>query len=101
MTAERRRKHLEDVAKRRMYRKAHGLEATTGFAQYLVQEDDDDDESVEEGKADTQSSSAGIPSTENATENAIKNATEKAGRDVTYADWEGRKRPVKKWLGIW
>jgi hypothetical protein len=19
----------------------------------------------------------------------------------TYRDWEGRKRPVKKWLGIW
>lgn len=23
------------------------------------------------------------------------------GQEAVYADWEGRKKPVRKWLGIW
>ena len=60
-TAERRKKKLDDIAKRSKYRKAHGLENDEGFGGWTARED----------------------------------------KDTRYMDWEGKRRPVKKWLGIW
>ena len=59
-TAERRRKKVEDVEKRRRYRKAHGLEKDQASESTSL----DDSEGV-------------------------------------YSDFEGRRRPIKKWFGIW
>ena len=72
-TAERRKRKLEEVQKRKAYRIAHGLE-----------------------KADAQGMRLDDPE---AARVAIQ------GRDgqgsATYTDFEGKKRPIKKWLGIW
>ena len=73
--AERRKRKLEDVQKRKAYRVAHGLE-----------------------KADSQ----GIVLSEQGTVAAMGPGEEgERGGDGEYVDFEGRKRPIKKWLGIW
>jgi hypothetical protein len=66
-TAERRKRNIDDVEKRREYRRAHGLEE------------------------DEKSSSSGGTGEE---------GVEREG-EQTHTDWEGKKRRVKKWLGIW
>jgi hypothetical protein len=66
-TAERRKQNIDDVEKRREYRRAHGLEE------------------------DEKSSSSGSTG-----EQGVEREGEQA-----YTDWEGKKRRVKKWLGIW
>lgn len=93
ITAERRRKKVDDVVKRGQYREAHGLNKGEGFGQWRVR-----------GAPESAGSS-----TEAATEDAV--AVAPAGGDdasreehVTrkvYTDFEGRRRPVKKWLGLW
>ncbi|KAL2008649.1 hypothetical protein VTN00DRAFT_6843 [Thermoascus crustaceus] len=69
---EKRHRRIEDAEKRRQYRIAHGLE--------------------EPGEGDAGAKGDGAAAAE----------AEKAapGKDE-YVDWEGRRRPVKKWLGIW
>ncbi|KAJ9648007.1 hypothetical protein H2199_001784 [Coniosporium tulheliwenetii] len=70
-TQERRRRKVEDVQKRAEYRKAHGLESEQGLGGWTAKK-----EGEEMGPALAEE------------------------RD-TYTDFEGKKRPVKKWLGIW
>lgn len=95
VTAERRKKIVDDVVKRGAYRKAHGLDKEQGFGGWTVRGDENasgpslENNEVQGENDGTQSSSAGNP------------PTEKAAQEVAYADWEGRRRPVKKWLGIW
>lgn len=71
---EKRHRRIEDAEKRRQYRIAHGLE--------------------EPGEGDAKVVAAA--------EGGEKAGAEAAppGKDE-YVDWEGRRRPVKKWLGIW
>lgn len=81
-TAERRRQKVEDVKKRSEYRKAHGLDEETTFGGWTAKSDDENmgpalktgDAGVREGLAED---------------------------GQVYTDFEGNKRPVKKWLGIW
>jgi hypothetical protein len=81
VTAERRRKKVEDVAKRAAYRKAHGLEGEKGLGGWT-------------SKESSVAMVAGDP-----TEEKIGNVeTVKQGE---YVDFEGRRRPIKKWFGIW
>ncbi|EON67392.1 hypothetical protein W97_06645 [Coniosporium apollinis CBS 100218] len=70
-TQERRRRKVEDVQKRAEYRKAHGLEGEQGLGGWTAKTEG---EGMGPALADD--------------------------RD-TYTDFEGKKRPVKKWLGIW
>ncbi|KAJ5594870.1 uncharacterized protein N7459_001078 [Penicillium hispanicum] len=70
---EQRHRRIEDAEKRRQYRVAHGLEEPAG-----------NDAGREVG--DDQSPVAPV-------------AAEGQGQE--YVDWEGKKKPVKKWLGIW
>jgi hypothetical protein len=74
-TREKRLKRVEDAEKRRQYRIAHGLEEpdekTKGEAAEVV--DDQSPVAVD------------VP----------------AVSEGEYVDWEGKKRPAKKWLGIW
>ncbi|KAI9822802.1 MAG: hypothetical protein M1832_003035 [Thelocarpon impressellum] len=78
-TVERRKRGIEDVTKRREFRKAHGLE-----------EKRSGDEEVENTIA--------TPTAVVATQEP--GAGREAGSGV-YTDWEGKRKPVKKWLGIW
>ncbi|PYH99599.1 hypothetical protein BO71DRAFT_415324 [Aspergillus ellipticus CBS 707.79] len=79
-TREKRRRRVDDAEKRRQYRVAHGLE-------------EPDEE--KDGKAATE----GVVEVDDQSPVAV----EQQGADgkSVYVDWEGNKRPVKKWLGIW
>lgn len=72
-TAERRKRNLEEVQKRKAYRVAHGLEPPDVQGMRL---DDPEAARVASQSGEVQSSAA-------------------------YADFERKKRPIKKWLGIW
>lgn len=75
---EQRHRRVEDAEKRKQYRVAHGLEEA-------------EPEKKEEGgnEVDSQSPVAAVEGAEGA-----EGAKE-------FVDWEGNKKPVKKWLGIW
>lgn len=80
-TAEKRRKNLEDVQKREEYRRAHGKSSDQGFWSPRKEE-----AAVAEATAVENSASVGIVAEPEANE---------------YVDFDGKKKPVKKWLGIW
>lgn len=70
---EQRHRRIEDAEKRRQYRVAHGLEEPT--------------------EADKQKAVAEV-------EGQSPDAVSDEGKGE-FVDWEGRRKPVKKWLGIW
>ena len=77
---EKRLQRVEDAEKRRQYRVAHGLEEETrveGKEGVTV-----DDQSPVAVDVDQANEAAG-------------------GRAGEFVDWEGKRRPVKKWFGIW
>ncbi|THC90289.1 hypothetical protein EYZ11_010244 [Aspergillus tanneri] len=78
-TRQKRQRRVEDAEKRRQYRVAHGLEE---------QSEEDKKTSVDIEVVDDQSPVA-------------VEHQDKADGDGYFLDWEGKKRPVKKWLGIW
>lgn len=86
-----RQKRLDDVQKRNAYRKAHGIkdaQGVWGFGRRLEYYDTKED--VEkEGEKTAQS------------EDASPVAAEASVGKDEYVDWQGKKKPVKKWLGIW
>ena len=87
-TAEQRKRKVEDVEKRKQYRRAHGLEAKPDL-------DNGDAESHDGLLARVQGSTdAAVDPSPSA--GGVNNSNAEV-----YADWEGRKKPVKKWLGIW
>lgn len=73
---EQRHRRVEDAEKRKQYRVAHGLE-----------EAEPEKKNEESKEVDLQSPVAAA---------ALEGAEGKE-----FVDWEGNKRPVKKWLGIW
>ncbi|KAJ5688719.1 hypothetical protein N7462_003111 [Penicillium macrosclerotiorum] len=77
---EQRHRRIEDAEKRRQYRVAHGLE-----------EPSKEDVEAAAAAADEQAPSAADVGVE---------AVAGAGKEE-FVDLEGKKRPVKKWLGIW
>ena len=77
VTAERRSRRLEESVKRKAYRVAHGLEPADGQGIELP--------------ASTRAAIGIGP--------AADKATTEASSD--FVDFEGKKRPIKKWLGIW
>ena len=96
-TAERRKKRVEDVEKRSKYRKAHGLENDQGFGGWTAKTD-----SELMGPAIKLGGAVGEPvKAEGAGQEQGVAATVGDGDPNTYVDFEGRKRPVRKWLGIW
>ncbi len=94
-TAERRRKKLDDVRKRGEYRKAHGLEEHQGW--------------VVRGKGEGMNVGAvgeGRVVGEEGGANLLGRIGEggeggESAEKDRYKDFERRRRPVKKWLGIW
>lgn len=95
-TAERRKKRVEDVQKRDRYRKAHGLE-NGGFGGWTAREDKD-----AIGPAlKIDGAVGGSVTAEGAGQEQVVATTGGHGEKKTYVDFEGKKRPVRKWLGIW
>jgi hypothetical protein len=95
-TADRRRRKVEDVQKMSEFRRAHGLETKWGEGEGL---------GGWTSKREGETLGSGID---------VEDRDEDEGKEVVgvgegvvegekgvYRDWEGRKRPVKKWLGIW
>lgn len=101
-----RRKAAEDVEKRRAYRKAHGIERLQqgplpwfGLAPEEGEEGDKSgspDGAAEKGTQQASSSeqTGGVPQPASA-------AADATAQPEVYKDWEGRRKPVKRWLGIW
>jgi len=89
LTREKRHQRIEDAEKRRRYRIAHGLEAPDDEGLALTT-------ATEDGQLDDQSpKAADVPEIDPAAKQAIAAAGDE------YVDFEGRRKPVKKWLGIW
>lgn len=94
VTAEKRRRKIEDVRKRAAYRKAHGEEWERKWFGWDAKGDDgDDDDRVVTGPAPN------VDGGQAAVEGAGHVPTEEERE--AYANWNGRRRSVKKWLGIW
>ena len=98
-TAERRRKQLEDLQKRNSYKKAHGIDISEGIGVWVPGQD---------VYAPNPARSAGIAEAvrvpvkmDGARQEPQDAAMNVRAEDSTYVDFEGKKRPVKKWLGIW
>lgn len=73
---EQRHRRIEDAEKRRQFRVAHGLE--------------------EPNEKDVEKSGAGQNGGE-----SVDVQSPVAGEGGEFVDFEGKRRPVKKWLGIW
>lgn len=89
LTREKRHQRIADAEKRRQYRIAHGLE-------------EPDQAGARDGPtpAAVDDQSPVAPGADRPQENDDCQEAAAAGENV-YRDFEGRKRPVKKWLGIW
>lgn len=91
-TAERRKRGVEDVQKRSTYRKAHGLESeeSQGLGGWTSGSDEEahGPSLNAEGPLDPK---------------PVRILRDKSpqGSETVYGDVELKKRPVKKWLGIW
>ncbi len=96
-TADRRRKKVEDVQKRAEYRKAHGLDKEEGFGGWMAKGVGEEigPALVVEGIRQGEGRSAETGEVEQ-----MRNERESEPEGV-YVDFEGRKKPVRKWLGIW
>lgn len=77
---EQRHRRVEDAEKRRQYRVAHGLEGPGEKDQEVVVGKDDQSPVAVDGAG------------------AVEG---KVNGEGGFVDWEGKKKPVKKWLGIW
>ena len=94
-TAEYRKNKVDDVRKRAEYRKAHGLNEGEGvFGGWSAR---DDKSEVKQGEVLGAVGNEMVVGKESVAEAAV----DKEGAEEMYTDFEGRKRPIKKWLGIW
>ncbi|KAL4920162.1 hypothetical protein BDW62DRAFT_177765 [Aspergillus aurantiobrunneus] len=78
-TREKRQRRVEDAEKRRQFRIAHGLEEPS------------EEERGDKGKSVEMDDQSPV---------AVEIQRQDQGREE-YVDWEGKRRPVRKWLGIW
>ncbi|MCJ1259411.1 hypothetical protein MMC24_007248 [Lignoscripta atroalba] len=101
-TAERRRKKVEDVQKRSQYRKAHGLDKQQGLGGWTAKE-----EHEAMGPALKLDGAVGnemggkIAQDASLAQDPTVNVDGRKQEAAAYVDWQGRRRPVRKWLGIW
>ena len=111
-TAERRKTRLDDVQKRRDFRDAHGLPADQGLPALRgapvpspsLSSPSSNHEKEDEARALGRERAAASPSQLlHTTASPVANEPESASSAdaAVYTDWEGKRRPVKKWLGIW
>lgn len=100
-TAEKRKKGVEDVQKRSTYRRAHGLESedSQGLGGWTALSGKETvgpslhvDGPVRPNPLNNGTASPVAKDTSDSRED---------GNESTYVDWDGKKKPLKKWLGIW
>lgn len=91
VTREKRHRRVEDAEKRRQYRIAHGLEEPEVVASRDGLDGDEQSPVAVEHRGKEDGVGLEVASASSAEDS---NA-------ASYVDWEGRRRPVKKWLGIW
>ncbi len=87
------------MQKRNRYRKAHGIEDTQnvwGFGRRLEKVKEGEEGS--EGSGNAEETAEGLVGEGMAAEGG---RTGDGAGDGAYVDFEGRKKPIKKWLGIW
>ncbi|MCJ1400277.1 hypothetical protein MMC11_003481 [Xylographa trunciseda] len=95
-TAERRKKRVEDVQKRAQYRKAHGLDNEQGLGGWTAKADQE-----MMGPSLKTEGAVGVELDAGSGLKLGRAANESTAQDNEYVDWEGRKKPIKKWFGIW
>ncbi|KAL8904916.1 MAG: hypothetical protein Q9207_002946 [Kuettlingeria erythrocarpa] len=99
-TAEKRKKKADDMDKRSRYRKAHGLENELGLGDLTANIDAKlfGPALPHHAKSDRVEGPSG---------RVVRDAAEPESKKVpspvegSYADFEGKRRPIKRWLGIW
>lgn len=84
---EQRHRRVEDAEKRRQYRIAHGLE--------------EEPEKKKEGEAAVEGADGQSPVAVDAVAGVAGAGGVGPGTGEEFVDWEGKKKPIKKWLGIW
>lgn len=104
-TDERRRKKLEDVEKRRLYRQAHGM-GTMGLDSIFSRNTHVSSSEASSSEASSlEASSSEVEETKPIHDDNLVDGSAvspgEASRQPTYVDWEGKRKPVKKWFGIW
>lgn len=82
LTREKRHQRVEDADKRRRYRVAHGLE-------------EEQEDKSQSGKEDVTAVDDQSPVARDV------DSTGQGQGQAEYVDWEGNRKPVKKWFGIW
>ncbi|KAI9820587.1 MAG: hypothetical protein M1827_004956 [Pycnora praestabilis] len=88
-TQERRKRKIDDVQKRSEYRKAHGLDKDEGFGGWTA-------------KSEAEVMGPALVVGEGQGEGRRGGGLDGEGEDKgVYSDWEGKRKPVRKWLGIW
>jgi hypothetical protein len=92
-TAEKRRKQIDDARKRREYLRAHGMEKE-GLFGFGTIEQDEDAKKIKEEKRIIEELRRRERFAEGIDDRIVD---DEAG---VYADFEGNKKPIKKWLGI-
>lgn len=99
---EKRDKLLEDVEKRRRYTKIHGLDHEYWFFGWGLEglRDGERGEGVKMNPEDEARAEAMIREDEEKGLRPVRREDRPENQGV-YVDWDGKRRPLKKWFGIW
>lgn len=102
-----RKRDVDDAQKRAAYRKAHGIVDNQGVVAWGLGKEEEEQQRVAVGPnaiaGNLDTAAFGVPGGgEGAgTEARGETVVGRDGKEAAYVDWEGKKRPIKKWLGIW
>ncbi|MCJ1476510.1 hypothetical protein MMC13_005176 [Lambiella insularis] len=96
ITAEKRKKKVDDVQKRAQYRKAHGLDTDQGLGGWTAKGDEGSLGQVPKTDGAVGMEAASVTAAGTGEGNHSSGA-----KEDTYVNWEGKKKPIKRWLGIW
>lgn len=99
--AERRKRSVEDVQKRSTYRRAHGLESedSQGLGGWTARSDEETLGPSLQVEGPISRRPINAVSGEPAESDLAANSGDTT--EAAYVDSEGRRKPVKKWLGVW
>ncbi|KAH0290722.1 hypothetical protein KCU62_g3456, partial [Aureobasidium sp. EXF-3399] len=101
-TAEYRKNKVDDVRKRAEFRKAHGLNEAEGvFGGWSARDDKSGGEKAQSKEGEALAAVGNEMAVGKESEALAAAAVDKEGAEEMYTDFEGRRKPIKKWLGIW
>lgn len=101
-TAEYRKNKVDDVRKRAEFRKAHGLNEAEGvFGGWSARDDKSGGEKVQSKEGEALAAVGNEMAVGKESGALAAAAVDKEGAEEIYTDFEGRRKPIKKWLGIW